>query len=85
VVEDELIEARSIIEEGFCKRDGLREKVKKQVQDHVELYENERKARQPSLGALRLFRWGLKVDSWRKRKASWRVVVAELWDELWDG
>ena len=55
-------EARSLINEGFCKRDGLRKKVEKQVQDHVKLYEKERKARQPSLGRLRLLRWAEKLD-----------------------
>jgi len=74
-----------VVAQGFCNRDGLREKVEKHLQEHIELYEKERKARQPTLGALWLFRWAVKVDSWRERKASWRVVVAELWDELWDG
>ena len=83
--DDENVEARRLINEGFCNRDGLREKVEKHLQEHIELYEKERKARQPTLGALWLFRWAVKVDSWRERKASWRVVVAELWDELWDG
>ena len=54
--------ARSLINEGFCKRDDLRKKVEKQVQDHVKLYEKERKARQPSLGRLRLLRWAEKLD-----------------------
>ena len=54
--------ARRLINEGFCKRDGLRKKVEQQVQDHVKLYEKERKERQPSLGRLRLLRWAEKLD-----------------------
>ena len=44
-IDDENTKARSIINEGFCNRDGLREKVEKHVQEHIELYEKERKAR----------------------------------------
>ena len=50
--DDENVEARRLISEGFCNRDGLREKVEKHVQEHIELYEKERKAQQPTLRAL---------------------------------
>ena len=53
------------------KRDGLREKVEKHVQEHIELYEKERKARQPTLRALQLLRWAYKADYWVGRMQSW--------------
>ena len=69
--DDENTKARSIINEGFCNRDGLRAKVEKHVQEHIELYEKERKARQPTLRALQLLRWAYKADYWVGRMQSW--------------
>ena len=69
--DDENVEARRLINEGFCNRDGLRAKVEKHVQEHIELYENERKARQPTLRTLQLLRWAYKADYWVGRMQSW--------------
>ncbi len=69
--DDENVEARRLINEGFCNRDGLRAKVEKHVQEHIELYEKERKARQPTLRALQLLRWAYKADYCVGRMQSW--------------